>query len=69
LAVSLRESAQGVLGNIPKGTKQTLVKVLEDRFEPSSQTELYRAQMRKLRQELEDNLFLSWDKPFVDLPI
>jgi hypothetical protein len=43
LAVSLRGNAQGVLGNMPKGARpdyQTLVKALEDRFEPPSQTEL-----------------------------
>jgi hypothetical protein len=53
LAVSLRENAQGVLGNMPKGAKpdyHTLVKALEDRFEPPNQTELYRAQMRERRQ-------------------
>jgi hypothetical protein len=53
LAVSLRGNAQGILGNIPKGTKpdyDTLVKALEDRFEPPSRTELYRAKMRERRQ-------------------
>ena len=42
LAVSIRGSAQGVLGNFPKGSKpdyQTLVRALEERFAPLSQTE------------------------------
>lgn len=40
LAASLRGSAQGCLGNIPKGEKpdyETLVLALEDRFPPPSQ--------------------------------
>lgn len=53
LAASLRGSAQGCLGNIPKGEKpdyETLVLALEDRFAPPSQAELYRVQMRERRQ-------------------
>jgi hypothetical protein len=59
LAVSLRGNAQGVLGNMPNRTKldyHTLVKALEDRFAPPSQTELYRVQMRERRQRVGESL-------------
>jgi hypothetical protein len=59
LAVSLRGNAQGVLGNMPKGAKpdyHTLIKALEDRFAPPSQTELYRVQMRERRQRVGESL-------------
>ena len=59
LAVSLRGSAQGVLGNVLKGSKpdyQTLVRVLEERFAPPSQTELYRVQMRERHQKAGESL-------------
>ena len=59
LAVSLRGSAQGVLGNMPKGAKpdyHSLIKALEDRFAPPSQTELYRVQMRERRQRAGESL-------------
>jgi hypothetical protein len=49
LAVSLRCKALGVLGNLLKGKTPKygeLVKVLEKRFAPPSQTELYRVQMK-----------------------
>ena len=54
LAVSLRGNALGVLGNLPRGRTpeyRELVKVLEERFAPPSQTELYRVQMRERRQK------------------
>jgi hypothetical protein len=44
---------------MPKGTKpdyHTLVKALEDRFEPPSQTELNRVQMREQRQRAGESL-------------
>ena len=59
MAVSLRGSAQGVLGNLPKGSKpdyQTLVRALEERFAPPSQTELYRVQMRERHQRAGESL-------------
>lgn len=59
LAVSLRGNAQGVLGNMPRGTKpdfDSLVQALEDRFAPPSQTELYRVQMRERRQRAGETL-------------
>ena len=52
LAVSLRGNALGVLGNLPRGQTpdyRELVKVLEERFAPPSQTELCRVQMRERR--------------------
>jgi hypothetical protein len=71
LAVSLGGNAQGVLGNMPKGAKSdyhSLIKTLEDRFAPPSQTELYRVQMRSDVRKLE-SLFPNWGKPFDDLQI
>jgi uncharacterized C2H2 Zn-finger protein len=59
LAVSLRGNAQGVLGNMPKGAKPdylTLVKALEDRFEPPGHMDIYRAQMRERRQTAGESL-------------
>ena len=59
MAVSLRGNAQGVLGNVPKGSKpdyQTLVKALEKTFAPPSQTELYRVQMRERHQKAGESL-------------
>jgi hypothetical protein len=53
LVVLLRGNAQGVLGNMPKGAKpdyKTLIKAMEDRFEPPNQSDLYRVQMRERRQ-------------------
>ena len=59
MAVSLRGSAQGVLGNLPKGSKpdyQTLLRAREERFAPPSQTELYRVQMRERHQRAGESL-------------
>jgi hypothetical protein len=57
--VSLRGNALGVLGNLPEGKKLEygeLVKVLEERFAPPSQTELYRVQMKERRQKTGETL-------------
>ena len=54
LAVSLREQAQGVLGNLPDILQmyfKELSRSLEERFSPMNQTELYRAQLKKRRQK------------------
>jgi hypothetical protein len=54
LSVSLRGNALGMLGDLPKGKTpeyRELVKVLEERFVPPSQTELYRVQMKERRQK------------------
>jgi hypothetical protein len=59
LAVFLRGSAQGVLGNLPKGTKpdyQALMRALEERFAPPSQTESYRVQLQERRQKAVETL-------------
>lgn len=59
LAVSLRGQAQGVLGNLPEGEKcnyRLLCKALEERFLPTNQTELYRAQLRERRQKATETL-------------
>ena len=59
LAVSLRGSAQGVLGNLPKGAKpdyRALMRALKERFAPPSQTKLYRVQMRERRQKAGETL-------------
>ena len=59
LAASLRGQAQGVLGNQPKDDRQNytkLVQALQDRFAPSNQTELYRAQLRERRQKASESL-------------
>ena len=59
LAVSLRGNAQGVLGNLP-GTDQrdykALCIALEQRFAPTNQTELYRAQLRERKQKAVETL-------------
>ena len=52
LAVSLRGSAQSILGNLHGDSKKdftSLCKALEERFSPANQTELYRAQLRERR--------------------
>ena len=52
--VSLRGSAQGVLGNLPSYEQRdyrSLCKALEQRFAPSNQTDLYRAQLRERKQK------------------
>ncbi|VDI54542.1 Hypothetical predicted protein [Mytilus galloprovincialis] len=59
LAVSLIEQAQAVLGDLPKEKRQIfsdLVNALEERFAPSSQTELYRVQFKELRQKVSETL-------------
>ena len=59
LAASLRGLAQGVLGNQPRGERQSyakLVKALQDRFSPLNQTELYRTQLRERKQRASESL-------------
>ena len=59
LAASLRGQALGILGNQPKDDRQNytrLVQSLQDRFAPSNQTELYRAQLRERRQKASESL-------------
>ncbi|CAG2199229.1 unnamed protein product [Mytilus edulis] len=59
LAVSLIGQAQAVLGDLPKEKRQIfsdLVNALEERFAPSSQTELYRVQFKECRQKASDTL-------------
>ena len=59
LAASLRGQAQGVLGNQATADRQNyqkLVQALQDRFAPSNQTELYRAQLRERRQKASETL-------------
>ena len=59
LAASLRGQAQGILGNQPRDDRQNytkLVQSLQDRFAPSNQTELYRAQLREKRQKASESL-------------
>ena len=59
LDVSLRGQAQGVLGNLPLNARQDfdeLVRSLEERFSPSSQTAMHRTQLRDRRQKTADSL-------------
>ncbi|CAG2221978.1 unnamed protein product [Mytilus edulis] len=59
LAVSLIGQAQAVLSNLPKETRQIFsdpVFALEERFAPSSQTELYRVQFKERRQKASETL-------------
>ncbi|CAG2189961.1 unnamed protein product [Mytilus edulis] len=59
LAVSLIGQAQAVLGDLPKEKRQIfsdLVNALEERFAPSSQTELYRVQFKECRQKVSETL-------------
>ncbi|CAC5385150.1 unnamed protein product [Mytilus coruscus] len=59
LAVSLIGQTQAVLGDLPKEKKQIfsdLVYALEERFAPSSQTELYRVQFKERRQKASETL-------------
>ncbi|CAC5386478.1 unnamed protein product [Mytilus coruscus] len=54
LVVSLIGQTQAVLGDLPKEKRQIfsdLVNALEERFAPSSQTELYRVQFKECRQK------------------
>ena len=48
-----------MLGNLPLESRQDfkeLVKSLEERFSPSNQTELYRTQLREIRQRAVETL-------------
>lgn len=59
LAVSLRGNAQGVLGNLPSNDQRTydaLCTALQQRFAPTNQTELYRAQLRERKQKAVESL-------------
>ena len=59
LAVSLRGNAQGVLGNLPGAAQRdynALCIALEQRFAPTNQTELYRAQLRERKQKAVETL-------------
>lgn len=58
LSVSLRGQAQGVFGNLgsKKHDYDDLVKVLEERFAPPNQTELYRVQLRERRQKASESM-------------
>ncbi|CAC5380851.1 unnamed protein product [Mytilus coruscus] len=58
-AVSLNGKAQAVLGDLPKEKRQIfsdLVNALEERFAPSSQTELYRVHFKERRQKASETL-------------
>ncbi|CAC5379682.1 unnamed protein product [Mytilus coruscus] len=59
LAVSLMGQAQAVLGDLPSERRQKfsdLVSAFEERFEPSSQTELYRVRFKERRQKASESL-------------
>ena len=59
LAVSLRGSAQSILGNLHGNSKKdftSLCRALEERFAPANQTELYRAQLRERRQKATETI-------------
>lgn len=59
LSVSLRGSAQGVLGNLSDGREMNykeLVSALSDRFAPPDQMDLYRTQLRERRQKASESL-------------
>ena len=59
LAVSLRGSAQSILGNLHGDSKKdftSLCKALEERFAPANQTELYRAQLRERHQRATETI-------------
>ena len=59
LAVSLRGSAQSILGNLHGDSKKdftSLCKSLEERFAPANQTELYRAQLPERRQRATETI-------------
>ena len=59
LSVSLRGSAQGVLGNLSDGNEMSykeLISALSDRFAPSDQVDLYRAQLKERRQKASESL-------------
>lgn len=58
LAVSLRDQAQGVYGNLLKTSHNydDLVTALVERFAPPNQTELYRVQLRERKQKASETL-------------
>ena len=59
LAVSLRGSAQSILGNLHGDSEKdftSLCRALEERFAPANQTELYRAQLRERRQKATETI-------------
>ena len=59
LAVSIRDQAQGVLGNLPSALRRNfdaLSMALEERFAPANQNELYRAQLKERRQKASENI-------------
>ena len=58
LSVSLRGQAQGVFGNLGTGKHDydDLVTVLEERFAPPNQTELYRVKLRVRRQKASESM-------------
>ncbi|CAC5372801.1 unnamed protein product [Mytilus coruscus] len=59
LVVSLMGQPQVVLGDLPSEKRQKfsdLVSALEERFAPSSQTELYRVQFKERRQKASESL-------------
>ncbi|KAK3104661.1 hypothetical protein FSP39_007335 [Pinctada imbricata] len=59
LAVSLRGGAQAVLGNLPVESRKNykeLCTALEDRFCPSNQMDLYRAQLKERRQKASESI-------------
>ena len=59
LSVSLRGSAQGVLGNLSDGNEMSykeLISALSDRFAPPDQVDLYRAQLKERRQKASESL-------------
>ena len=55
LSVSLRGQAQGMYSNLGSDYDD-LVKVLEKRFAPPKQTELYRVQLRERRQKASESM-------------
>ena len=59
LAVALRGGAQAVLGNLPVESHRNydaLCKALEDRYAPSNQMDLYRAQLKDRQQKASESV-------------
>ena len=59
LTVSLRGSAQSILGNLHGNSRKDftlLCRALEERFAPANQTELYRAQLRERHQKATETI-------------
>ena len=55
----MRDGAQAVLDNLPAESRKNfteLCKALENRYAPSNQTELYRAQLRDRRQKASESI-------------